>query len=341
MTEPIRVGLVGAGGIARSSHLPRLRAIEGVEVTGVVASSLESTRRAVHELEIPTGYPTWEDLVADDAIDAVIIATWPYLHAPVTVAALRAGRHVLCEGRMAMDSNEARAMLAASVARPDRVAMLVPGPFTFFADATVRRLLREGAVGTPRTFRATWAGAVAPTGRDQWRRERRFSGNNVMTLGIIYESVARWLGQATEVSAVLANYAPWQAGPDGSPVPADIADHAIVTARFPGDVVGTFEVSAYARYTPPNAVSIFGAEGALHVDLATQRISLARPTTAAPEPVEIPAGERGAWRVEEAFISAIRGTETVTLNDFATGVAYMAFTDAVHASAMAGARVRP
>lgn len=341
MTDTIRVGLVGAGGIARSSHVPRLRAIEGVEITGVVASSPASTRRAADELAIPTAYPTWQALVDDDAIDAAVIATWPYLHAPVTIAALRAGRHVLCEGRMAMDADEARAMLAASLARPDRVAMLVPGPFSFFADATVRRLLRDGAIGTPRTFRATSAGAVAPTGRDQWRRERRFSGNNVMTLGILYESVARWLGDAEEVGAVLVNFAPSQAGPDGSPVGADIADHAIVTARFRGNVIGTFEVSAYARFSPPSAVSIFGTEGAVHVDLATQQIAIARPAAAPPEPVEIPAGERGAWRVEEAFIGAIRGDEPVTLNDFATGVAYMAFTDAVHASSETGTRVRP
>ncbi len=340
MTGTIRVALVGAGGIARSSHVPRLRAIEGVEITGVVTRSPASTRRAADELAIPTTYASWEDLVADPAIDAVVIATWPYLHAPVTLAALAAGRHVLCEGRMALNADEARAMLAASLARPDRVAMLVPGPFSFFADAAVRRLLRDGAIGTPRTFRATWAGAVAPTGRDQWRRERRFSGNNVMTLGILYESVARWLGGATEVSAVLENFAPWQAGLDGSPVPADVADHAIVTARFPADVVGTFEVSAYARFTPPNAVSIFGTEGALHVDLATQQIALARPAAAPPEPVEIPATERGSWRIEEAFIGAIRGVEPVTLNDFATGVASMAFTDAVHASSEARTRIR-
>ena len=341
MIATIRVGLVGAGGIARSRHVPRLRAIEGVEISGVVASLPTSTRRAADELTIPTAYPTWEDLVADPSIDAVVIATWPFLHAPVTIAALRAGRHVLCEGRMAMNADEARAMLAASLARPDRVAMLVPGPFSFFADQAVRRLLREGAIGTPRTFRATWAGSVGPTGRDLWRRERRFSGNNVLTLGILYESVARWLGRAQEVGAVLVNFAPVQMGADGSPVPADVADHAIVTARFPGDVVGTFEVSAYARFTPPNAVAIFGSEGALHVDLATQQIALARPAAAYPEPVEIPPGERGAWRVEEAFIGAIRGVEPVTLNDFATGVAYMAFTDAVQASAETGARVRP
>ncbi len=341
MTETIRVGLVGAGGIARSRHVPGFRAIDGVEVRGVVASSPASTQRAADELGIPNAYPTWEALVADPAIDAVVVATWPNLHAPVTIAALAAGRHVLCEGRMAMDAPEARTMLAASQARPDRVAMLVPGPFTFFADDAVRRLLRDGAIGTPRTLRATWAGGVAATGHDQWRRERRFSGNNVMTLGILYESVARWLGHAEEVSAVLENFAPWQDGPDGSPVPADVADHAIVIAHFPGNLVGTFEVSAYARSTPPNAVSIHGTEGGLIVDLTTQEITLARPAAAPAETVEIAPGERGAWRVEEAFIAAIRGRETVTLNDFATGVAYMAFTDAVHASAEAGTRVRP
>jgi predicted dehydrogenase len=341
MTETIRVGLVGAGGIARSRHLPGLRAIDGVEVSGVVTRSPSSTRRAAEELAIPTAYPTWEALVADPAIDAVVVATWPYLHAPVTIAALAAGRHVLCEGRMAMDAPEARAMLAASRARPDCVAMLVPGPFTFFADDAVRRMLRDGAIGTPHTLRATWAGGIAATGHDQWRRERRFSGNNVMTLGILYESVARWLGHAEEVSAVLENFAPWQPGPDGSPVPADVADHAVVVTRFPEGVVGTFEVSAYARSTPPNAISIHGPEGGLVVDLTAQQITLARPAAAPPEPVEIAPGERGAWRVEEAFIAAIRGREAVTLNDFATGVAYMAFTDAVHASAESGARVRP
>ena len=339
MTEIIRVGLVGAGGIARSRHVPGFRAIAGVEIAGVVARSPASTRRAADELAIPTVYASWEDLVADPSIDAVVVATWPYLHAPVTIAALEAGRHVLCEGRMAMDAVEAGAMLAASRARPDRVAMLVPGPFSFFADGAVRRLLREGAIGTPRAFRATWAGGVASTGHDQWRRERRFSGNNVMTLGILYESVARWLGQATEVGAILENFTPWQDGPDGARVSADIADHAIVTARFPGDVVGTFEISAYARFTPPNAVSIHGDEGSLVVDLGSQLISLARPAASSPVPVEIAAAERGAWRVEEAFVAAIRGLEPVTLNDFATGVAYMSFTDAVHASARSGSRI--
>ena len=328
MSDAIKVEIVGAGGIVRSAHVPGLRAIPGVEVTAVAGSTPERSRAAADELGIERAFDAWPALVSDPDIDAVVVATWPNLHAPVTIAALEAGKHVLCEGRMAMDAAEARAMHAASLRRPDRVAMLVPGPFTFFADATVRRLLAEAAIGELRTARVTWGGAVAPAA-DPWRRLRRFSGNNVMSLGIVYESLARWIGHATEVQAVLENFAPSAPDRDGMPVPVDIADHAIVTARFPGHVIGTLEISAYARSQPPNAATLFGTGGALRVDMGSSRLELAGPNGAF-EPVEIPDAERTGWRVEAAFVGAIRGEEPVTLNDFATGVRYMAFTDAVH-----------
>ena len=63
--------------------------------------------------------------------------------------------------------------------------------------------------------------------------------------------------------------------------------------------------------------------------------------SAAYAPVEIPAYERQDWRVEAEFIGAIRGQEQVRLTDFATGVRYMAFTDAVNESAATGQRVTP
>ena len=172
MAERMRIGLVGAGGIARARHVPGFRALPGVEIVGVVSRTPDSTARAAAELAIPRAYAGWEELVADPDVDVVVIATWPYLHAPIAIAALGAGKHVLVEGRMAMDAVEAGAMLAAAEARPDRVAMVVPAPFGF-ADATIRRLLAAGAIGELRTVRVSWSGGIAPTGRDQWRRGRR------------------------------------------------------------------------------------------------------------------------------------------------------------------------
>jgi predicted dehydrogenase len=239
-----------------------------------------------------------------------------------------------------MDAAEARAMLEAAEARPDRVAMVVPAPFGF-ADATVRRLLATGAIGELRTVRVSWSGGIAPTGRDQWRRERRHSGNNVMALGIVYESVARWLGHATDVVATLHNFAPVQAGPDGSPVPADVADVAAVIAGFPGGVVATFALAGYGRPDPVNGATLVGTDGVLRVDMVGSRLELAPTGAAAFVEVAIPDDERWTWSVEADFVAAIRDGGPVRLTDFATGVRYMRFTDAVHEAAATGRRVVP
>src|SRR5262245_34194346 len=119
--ETIRVGIVGAGGIVTSVHVPGLRRMPGVEIVAVANRSLESSRRAATELGIPRPYPGWEELLEDDELDAVLIGTWPYMHRTVTLAALDRGLHVLCQARMANDTAEARDMLAASRRHSDLV----------------------------------------------------------------------------------------------------------------------------------------------------------------------------------------------------------------------------
>src|SRR5881275_2217356 len=128
--QPLRVGLIGAGANTRSRHIPGLRAISDVEIVAVCNRRRESTAAAARELGIPRTFDRWEDLVADPEIDAVVIGTWPYLHCPVTLAALAAGKHVLTEARMAMSAAEAREMLAAARAHPGLVTQVVPAPFT-------------------------------------------------------------------------------------------------------------------------------------------------------------------------------------------------------------------
>ena len=118
MSSTIRIGIVGAGANTRSRHIPGFKAIEGVEVVGVANRSRVSSERAAREFGIARAYDTWQELVEDDAIDAVMIGTWPYLHCPVTLAALDAIKHVLTEARLAMELADAQAMLAAERASP-------------------------------------------------------------------------------------------------------------------------------------------------------------------------------------------------------------------------------
>src|SRR5438445_6217825 len=122
----IRVGLIGAGANTRSRHIPGLRAIDGVEIVAVCNRRPESTAAAAREFHIRRTFDDWRDLVADPEIDAVVVGTWPYLHRPVTLAALAAGKHVLTEARLAMNAAEAHEMAAAAALAPGLVAQVVP-----------------------------------------------------------------------------------------------------------------------------------------------------------------------------------------------------------------------
>src|SRR5271167_231912 len=97
--KTLRIGLVGAGGNTRSRHIPGLRALPDVEIVAVCNRRPSSTAAAAREYEIARTYEHWREVVADPDVDAVVIGTWPYLHCPVTLAAVEAGKHVLTEAR--------------------------------------------------------------------------------------------------------------------------------------------------------------------------------------------------------------------------------------------------
>ena len=316
MSEGLRIGIVGAGGIARARHVPGFRAIQDVELAGVVNRSAESTAAAARELSIAQAYPDWRALVADPAIDAVLVATWPYLHAPITLAALAAGKHVLTQARMAMNADEARSMLRASLERPDLTAMVVPSPLSFWCDATVARLLADGALGELRRVAVAWDTSGEA---ESWRLQRRWSGNNVMALGV---------GRIRD---------PVRRVPEGH-VAADVPDSLALLVEFPGGVDATWTMTTNLAMPDGNTVRLIGTAGSLLVDLVGQRLELV-PAGRTPEPISIPAHEAADWRVEAEFVGAIRGEEQVRFTDFETGFRYMAFTDAVHASIAAGCRV--
>ena len=136
--QTIRVGIVGAGANTRAKHIPGLRAQAGVEVVCVCNRTRESGAAVARELGIPRIHESWQELVADPGVDAVVIGTWPNLHAPITLAALAAGKHVLTEARMAMNATEARAMLEASRAHPELVTQVVPSPFRWRSNIATR-----------------------------------------------------------------------------------------------------------------------------------------------------------------------------------------------------------
>ncbi len=138
---------------------------------------------------------SWQEVIADDSIDAICIGTWPYLHAPITIAALEVGKHVLTEARMAMNAKEAEEMLNASLSRPDLVAQIVPSPFTLKWDLTIRKILESGELGSLREISVIKTLPMNANEQEpmNWRQNIEYSGNNTMMLGIYYEVVQRWI----------------------------------------------------------------------------------------------------------------------------------------------------
>ena len=146
-SAPIRVGIVGAGNNTRVRHIPGLQAIEGVEIVSACNRSRESSQRVANTFHIPKVYEDWRELVAADDTNAIVIGTWPYMHCAVTCAALEAGKHVMCEARMARNAAEAHTMLEKSRAQANLVTQIVPSPFTFRVDRTVQDLIADGYLG--------------------------------------------------------------------------------------------------------------------------------------------------------------------------------------------------
>ena len=105
---------IGAGKVAQDRNIPRLKNVSGVRVTHAWSRTPETARGAAARFDIPVVVGDWREIVDSPDIDAVVVATPPVLHLPATLAALDAGKHVLCQARMARNLAEARRMCEAA-----------------------------------------------------------------------------------------------------------------------------------------------------------------------------------------------------------------------------------
>ena len=336
--DTIRVGVIGAGANTRDRHIPGLQAIDGVEIVAVCNRSQESGERAAKQFGIERVCTNWQDIIQAPDVDAVVIGTWPYMHRLATVAALEADKHVMCEARMAMNASEAHCMYDALRSRPHLVAQIVPSPFSLRVDRTIQRLIRDGWLGDVLVVDVRAGGAFIDTDITMhWRHNMDFSGLNVMTMGIWYEAMLRWVGEATSVVAKSKTFTPMRKDEQGRLMGVRIPDHIDITADLACGGQAHIQVSSVTGFGELPSATIYGSEGTLH--FSGDILTGGRRGDDGLSEIEVPAHEAGGWRVEDEFISAIRGQEEITHTDFATGVKYMEFTEAVYRSRRSGAAV--
>ena len=208
MAKTLRIGLIGAGANTRLRHIPGLQAIENVEIVAVCNRRPGSTTAVAHEFGIAKTFEHWQDLVADPAIDAVVIGTWPYLHCPITLAALEAGKHVLTEARLSLNAAEAHQMLAASRKHSKQVTQVVPSPYGLKGHDVMAELLAGGYLGELREVQvyARNNALADPAAPLSWRQDVGLSGFNMLSLGIVHETLLRWAPPPVRVLAQVRLY---------------------------------------------------------------------------------------------------------------------------------------
>ncbi len=342
--QRVRIGIVGAGKNTRERHVPGFRSLPDVELFGVANSTPESTARAAKELGIARTFPSWHELLADPQIDAVCIGTWPNLHCEITCAALAAGKHVLTEARMARNAEESHRMLQAAHQYPDLVKQIVPSPLGLVQNDHVREMIDDGFLGEIREVVVIGANDVFanPEAPLHWRQETQKSGFNVLSLGILHETVLRWAPAPVSVFAEAQTFGRSRPTGDGSGRRGEVTvpDSVQVLTDLENGGRGLYHISGVCRFGPGNQIHLYGSEGTLRYETTpVERLLTGRAAEKQLLDFEVPAEKRGGWRVEAEFIGAIRGYEKVRLTDFATGVKYMEFTEAVARSAASQTRV--
>ena len=350
--QRIRVGLIGAGANTTTLHIPGFQAQKGVEVAAVANRSLASGRKVADAFNIPRVAEHWTAIIDDEDIDAVCIGTWPYMHATLTIAALEAGKHVLCEARMAMNAAEAQAMLDVSRWHPALVVQIVPSPMTLPFDRTIVEMVSDGFIGDLIAIDARISDGDFPAWDSpmHWREDRSVSGNNIMSMGIWYEAILRWFGPARSVQALGQNVVRHRLDGQGRRRAMSIPDYVEIICEMEQGGYLRLGISNVSGHLPPVEVYICGTEGTLRLhSTPAARSPVRSPDVMVLEAgrrgepglsrVKIPKRKQGGWRVEEEFINAIRGVEPVTHTDFASAAAYMEWTDAVTQAMRTGTRV--
>jgi predicted dehydrogenase len=254
----MRVAVLGQGfmGRAHAHALITLGHMTDVRPELVAIAGRDETR--LQEMAERFGFARvttdWRDLIADD-VDVLLNLGPNHLHAEPTLAAARAGKHVLCEKPLARDAAEARSMLA------DGVVTMCGFNYRFVpAVRRARELIDEGALGDLLHFRGVYRQSWGPSTEDVWRFDADQAGGGALgDLASHVVDMARYLvGDLESIAAQIATF-----------VPGRTVDDAVAAAvRFAGGAIGTIEATRFAtgeqnRFT----WEVNGTSGSLAFDL--------------------------------------------------------------------------
>jgi predicted dehydrogenase len=249
--------LIGCGDIARKRVAPAMRDHVDSELMAVSRARSDLAEAFAREFGARRCYADWRDLLTDEAVEAVYIATPVHLHAEQVIAAAEAGRHVLCEKPMALDRRQCDRMLDAC--RANGVALGVAYYRHFYPVLErVRALLLDGAIGQPILARIeAFERFNPPPGGDRaWLLDpSQAGGGPMMDFGCHrIEVLLHLLGPIREASCHHAHVLFQRA----------VEDTSVATFRFESGALATLAVS-HATSEPRDSVQVDGSEGSISI----------------------------------------------------------------------------
>jgi len=346
MPRTINVGVIGTG-VGRL-HLRGYATLPDVKILGVCDLDRDEAQRFADEYRIPHVFTDYHDLLALDDLDGVSIATPNFLHMPMTIDALKAGKHVLVEKPMGLNAGEARKMIAAAQRAERR--LMVGMTLRFESDIqTVYHATKTGKLGKvyyarasmlrPRAFPGTYP-KTSNMARGSWFADRKRAGGGPMyDIGVHTFDCAWWLmGRPAPVAAVGKTYlevAPPFYKKHG--VPIDVEDLGTAFIKFADGASMLLDVSWGLNAKKSFSVQVMGTKAGVDVSPALYRSGADGGLVS--EPVTLPKNARLEGE-QEHFVSLIRNPRKKSLSPAEDGLVVMKVLDAIYKSAAADREVK-
>ncbi|MGE0130493.1 MAG: Gfo/Idh/MocA family protein [Blastocatellales bacterium] len=257
--KKLRWGLIGCGDISRKRVAPALRDISECELVAVNRARADLAEAFANEFGAKRWYGDWRELIADDEIDAVYIATPVYLHAEQTIAAAEAGKQVLCEKPMAMNVAECDRMIAACEANGVKLGIAYYRRF-YPVIRRIKEIIASGEVGKPiiAQINAFERFNLQPGDDRYWFLEKeRAGGGPMMDFGCHrIEVLLNLFGPIKRTTGVIGR----------AMFDREVEDTCITAFKFESGAQASLAVT-HAAFESRDTLSIYCGDGSIHTPL--------------------------------------------------------------------------
>lgn len=348
--KKISIGMIGAGNIA-NTHLKEMEKNENIEVYAITDAVLTGAERLASEYGIPQIYRDSEQLLADDRIDAVVIAVPNKYHAPLAIAAMKHGKHVLLEKPMAIDVQDAKEIVR--VQRETGTVVMIPHQMRWESlSLQVKELVEQGILGRIYNAKTGWYRRKGIPGWGTWFTQKEESGGGpLIDIGVhVLDLALHLMGNPKPVSvygSAYAEFGPRQKGIGTWGKPNfdgifNVEDIATALIKMEDGSTLSLEVSWAVHMDTSSSlfIDLMGEEAGISIRGKKGMLLFEEADRAIGQEMILPVEDAGARvRLHRHFIECIReGKEPLT--SVKTGLTNMMVLDAIYESSRTGGEVK-